>query len=282
MTAPSCPSCGGSRVKTLAPGYFRCEAILERQDWDGGLIREECGHEFHMTLSSPEAEDRPLCDCGILAIGRCIECGTWLCGAHGELVNERFLCETHLEQLKAEQDRKAAERRQKAAEERQETQKRANVLRPRYIGLLNELLDGFRVHAGRSESISTFRPRRWRQSSRRIRHGQGWLVAWRGLGGRGGGVAKYWLTRDGTIIQMGGVPDGVPKLHEGDAGSVLLREVCGDLNNVSERWPDADNAVRAARISGNHFRNPGSAGWDRIQSAFDAFEAAVFSLRESR
>lgn len=61
----------------------------------------------------------PVCECGYLAVGRCVDCSTWVCAEHGRRVEDRLRCDRDaegLEALRAEE----AERKEAAARLREE------------------------------------------------------------------------------------------------------------------------------------------------------------------
>ena len=58
----------------------------------------------------------PACKCRMFAVGTCAECGTYVCGNHGRLVDGRFLCQDHAAATeKAAADKQARERAKAAA-----------------------------------------------------------------------------------------------------------------------------------------------------------------------
>jgi hypothetical protein len=282
VISPTCPECGGVQTKTLAPGYFRCESVSEIRDDEGFVLRRVvCGHEFQTTTPGNREQQNRLCECGILAIGKCIECGAWLCGEHGELVSNRFLCPTHASEVKADQ-------RREATAKVETTRERAEALRRPYIELLNELLDGYRRFmsaqrdkAFRPHEIYSRRDRKWRKSkgSVSVPHGRGWVAASVGPGSMS--VTTYWLTTEGAILRQDEINLSVPEHMEGDPGSVLWRIGPQHITGIASYWQKADDAHRLACVVGQLLKEPKSTPWPAIKSSFDQFEASVSALGDS-
>jgi hypothetical protein len=84
---PVCPNCGGADATELAPGYWRCDSYRDE---------DFCGHHYQVggaALTSAQ----PLCECGTFAVGKCAECGKWVCGSHSGIPywEGRRLCDQH-------------------------------------------------------------------------------------------------------------------------------------------------------------------------------------------
>lgn len=79
---PICPECGGQRADLIAPGYYRC---LSRID-DERL----CRYEFQ--IGPPQPAGSPFCQCGLFAVGKCTDCGRWVCGKHSGHDQDKLLC----------------------------------------------------------------------------------------------------------------------------------------------------------------------------------------------
>lgn len=77
---PKCPRCGGTSAQQIAPGYYQCTS--NDSYGDRCTHRYQVGTDFHNNL----------CQCGTLAIGRCVDCGNWICGDHSSLAGNERIC----------------------------------------------------------------------------------------------------------------------------------------------------------------------------------------------
>ena len=82
------PNPAGSHLPAMpAVVAYRDEIVF------GPVVRStDCGHRYH---AGPVSVDAPMCACNIFAIGRCVDCGIWLCGHHGVLYHDKFRCVEH-------------------------------------------------------------------------------------------------------------------------------------------------------------------------------------------
>ncbi len=86
--AVTCPSCGGTSRKPIAPDYYECtnvlvaqQPILNAQPGASRPVPFSCGRRYHETSTvGASAGNPPSCSCGTFAIGQCTHCGTPLCG----------------------------------------------------------------------------------------------------------------------------------------------------------------------------------------------------------
>ena len=90
----SCPSCGGSRRKAIAPGWWQCssEVISESPGPGRGapqtgefgpdalISASRCGNVYAEASAPKELPAVPSCSCGTFAIGICVKCGEPVCG----------------------------------------------------------------------------------------------------------------------------------------------------------------------------------------------------------
>jgi hypothetical protein len=231
-----------------------------------------------MPIQSDQESSGRLCSCGVLAIGACASCEAWICGEHGELVEDRFLCRTHATAQKAEL-------RREAVAERQATERRAEDLRQDYIELLDELLDRFRRFMSKQRGsefqphrVYSLRDRRWRKSkgSVQVLHGKGWVIA---SVGRGSMLSTtYWLATDGTVLEQE-ASASVPKHHVGSAGSVVFEAGPDNLCGIGSFWQEAAAAESAARRAGYLLQHPDTASRAAIEAAYESFRASIEALR---
>ena len=116
---PTCPRCGGATAKQLAPGYFECEST-----WD----EDVCGHRYQEG-GAALGENSPICHCGTFAIGKCAECGIWVCGAHSSISTEgeQRLCSEHYQAALRRQYAAEEERRRPIREERERKRREAEA-----------------------------------------------------------------------------------------------------------------------------------------------------------
>jgi hypothetical protein len=83
----SCPVCGGSDRRPVAPGYWKCRSIVvTKRPGRGGALEPVwhdavCGAEYQEGV--PAGAGTPVCACGTFAIGLCDGCAQPLCGIHG-------------------------------------------------------------------------------------------------------------------------------------------------------------------------------------------------------
>lgn len=103
----TCPNCGGSETRQIAPGFWECQ---EKDYVAEGHGRDSaCRHRFH--AGTRLGQSSRLCSCGTFAIGVCTVCGTWVCGDHSILWSGKGrLCLDDAEPLR---QREAEERRQR-------------------------------------------------------------------------------------------------------------------------------------------------------------------------
>jgi len=102
----NCPRCGGGDALEVAPGFRECvsiiveeHAVLMPDPADLRLMRpmpqrvdRRCGHRYQVGGSASGGQ---LCACGTFAIGRCIDCETFVCGDHSALQDGGRRCADH-------------------------------------------------------------------------------------------------------------------------------------------------------------------------------------------
>jgi hypothetical protein len=101
----SCPRCGGSSRRMLAPGYYECMSSGEVRAYapgpDGTVVPYPrtvvCGHRYQEGVGPALGQ----CDCGVFAVATCQQCGKPLCGNHMHKWHGRIYCRTHREELAA-------------------------------------------------------------------------------------------------------------------------------------------------------------------------------------
>lgn len=72
-----------------------------------------CGHQYQE--GAPASAEAPQCACGMFAVGRCADDGTWVCGRHGGMYGgDRLLCGS----CWARRDQEAKETRERQTQER--------------------------------------------------------------------------------------------------------------------------------------------------------------------
>ena len=111
----TCPSCGGSDRKLIAPGYYRCtnDVVLIQPDAGGpgrpAAYTERCDTQYHAAGSLRSRRADGVCACGTFAIRQCTECGAALCGDHSveAVALKSWVCEPCLSRL----ERQRTERR---------------------------------------------------------------------------------------------------------------------------------------------------------------------------
>lgn len=91
MAGVTCPYCGGNQVRQITPGEFECvtphPAGLVPPGPGGFAPMRPCTHRFQIATTVRTAP----CSCGRESIGKCNDCGKFLCGLHGTGSGE-FLC----------------------------------------------------------------------------------------------------------------------------------------------------------------------------------------------
>jgi hypothetical protein len=125
----SCPVCGGSDRKQIAPNYWECVSTVVQestqyiadpyQPGDGARpipsqSLRPCGHRYHE--GTPQGGQ--LCSCGTYAIGVCLRCSVPVCGDCSQLVSTERLCSRHAQQVLVEAQQRA--QREAAAATRRE------------------------------------------------------------------------------------------------------------------------------------------------------------------
>jgi hypothetical protein len=127
-TVGTCPRCGGTQRRILAPGFFECTTqtltgVAPHRDGSGGVpIYRACGHQYQDAPPGLGA----LCECGLGAVGACKSCGKPLCGRHGTSHDSGFLCYEHWEQ--AERQAAIEEERARLAREPELARQRTNYI----------------------------------------------------------------------------------------------------------------------------------------------------------
>ncbi len=90
----ACPKCGGADAHEIAPGYYQCEST--DSDGDRCHNRYQAGAQAH----------NHLCQCGTFAIGRCVDCGDWICGDHSSLEERDRICKNDQEKRRKAEDQR--------------------------------------------------------------------------------------------------------------------------------------------------------------------------------
>jgi hypothetical protein len=65
------------------------------------VMQQACGHRYHEAAGA-EIDVNVVCACGIFAIGRCSDCGKYVCGEHGELHDGQLRCTDDINRSRAE------------------------------------------------------------------------------------------------------------------------------------------------------------------------------------
>ena len=104
-----CPDCKGSSRIAIAPGYWQCTTLIRRfvPHWgpmpgtspELGIMgpvlaagQRSCGRRYQEEGGRNEVDVNASCVCGMFAIGRCADCGVFVCGEHGGLSEGRLTC----------------------------------------------------------------------------------------------------------------------------------------------------------------------------------------------
>lgn len=108
----SCPRCGGTSYKVIAPGYFECASTVfvpgPVATAEGTVVMPVpgavCGHRYQ----AGQPGTAQVCSCGTFAIGLCQDCGDPVCGDCSLMVGGQRLC---YPRAKARQSRQAGKER---------------------------------------------------------------------------------------------------------------------------------------------------------------------------
>lgn len=84
----TCPQCGSTNARRIAPNYFECQGTLAVPTgappsgaYGPTTQSRVCGHRYQ-TVTGSSAGVLPQCSCGMFAVGTCYDCGKPLCGDH--------------------------------------------------------------------------------------------------------------------------------------------------------------------------------------------------------
>jgi hypothetical protein len=211
----ACPVCGGTARSPIAPGYWRCITLVEKEElagtagaadpWLGPTIirsMRECGHEYAEIGAGMHGS---VCTCGTFAIGLCKECSRPICGTHSGMWEGVRLCGDHLrerqrgrdEQFRREQqallaaDGERWEREQRERDRaKEERAARLAEARHQIPGLLAQL---------RASGVPPQRLRGTRRGWRKRM--EGWLLFEDpNEGNRGTYMVPYHVTTEGEFI----------------------------------------------------------------------------------
>jgi hypothetical protein len=115
----SCPTCGGSQYRLIAPGLAECVESLERPTGmhpsgarGPAMQAFACGTRYQVPNTS--GLEVPYCACGLQSIGRCTECGLPLCLDHLVRTGSGALCLPHYRTSAADAEKATARARQSA------------------------------------------------------------------------------------------------------------------------------------------------------------------------
>ena len=127
-----CPDCKGSSRTAIAPGYWQCTTLVwcDATQWGPmpgtpphlgimgpvpAAVQQPCGRRYHEAGGGNEVDVNASCACGIFAIGRCADCGDFVCGEpkHSALYEGRLTCRADIGRRQQE----AAQARQRAADD---------------------------------------------------------------------------------------------------------------------------------------------------------------------
>lgn len=138
MSGTTCPTCGGTTLKKLAPNYLECtsevsytETVVVPDLNDPGGARPVsqtrtriCGNRFHVGASGNHAS----CSCGLDSIGSCCDCGRRVCG-NCSMWNQELLCNSCLKkrEMTAAEARSRARREARAAAEAEARERRSRL-----------------------------------------------------------------------------------------------------------------------------------------------------------
>lgn len=111
MATVSCPTCGGTSSRALAPNYVECTSQVLRNVIPAGAqgnpvdvpLYGSCGHRFQ---TGPSPAGAAQCTCGMFAVGRCTTCDQPLCGDHVDRYAGQVMCEAHAAALRTSDRRR--------------------------------------------------------------------------------------------------------------------------------------------------------------------------------
>lgn len=123
-----CPNCGSLIRDPIAPGYWRCRAVVPTRMPGPGAFGQQgphevltpvsCRTEYHEAPVGGGAQVSSRCACGTYAIGECAECGTPVCGNCSRMHRGSRLCGVHFNvALQVEQMATARAREEQQARE---------------------------------------------------------------------------------------------------------------------------------------------------------------------
>lgn len=151
MEPGECPACSGAAKRSVAPGYWECQSVI--QETVSGLVPDQatppwlrrmrpvayvtervCGQRYQTGETSAGT---PKCWCGTFSIGECAQCRTPICGDHSRLAAAR-ICVACITKEEAAQARAEAKR---AAERAAEHARRESERLEREVQAKRELLE---------------------------------------------------------------------------------------------------------------------------------------------
>lgn len=146
----TCPVCGGSESRLLAPGFHECCSRVMVDAAPPGLggnmgfvpipIYDRCGHRYQ---TSPRETMTETCACGMFAVGLCSTCGRPRCGEHSGFLGGKFVCSAHVFEANQEEAKQAAEEKRRLIDAAtQQSQERERREQQRYEQLAPGFPDG--------------------------------------------------------------------------------------------------------------------------------------------
>jgi hypothetical protein len=119
-----CPDCKGSSRIAIAPGYWQCTTLVRRFIPHWGLMpgtspqlgimgpvlaarQRPCGRRYQEAGGRNEIDVNASCACGMFAIGRCADCGVFVCGEHSGLSEGRLTCAADIGRRRREAEGRA-------------------------------------------------------------------------------------------------------------------------------------------------------------------------------
>jgi hypothetical protein len=233
----TCPLCGGTARSPIAPGYWRCTSLVEKEELAGTAgaadrwlrptviqTTRECGKTYVESGGLPG----PVCPCGTFAIGLCKKCSRPICGIHSGMWYDARLCGDHYQEKQAERERlrqleqQAAivaerERREKEKQERQRAQEDRAARIARSRDQIPDLLAQLGASRTRPKEISVYVKGKWRKRA-------GWILFEDPReSGYSTWMEPYEVTTGGEFIKSGS--SGASRVKNQEA---IARAISGD------------------------------------------------------
>jgi hypothetical protein len=131
-----CPSCGGTRRKAIAPGWWQCSSEVATQAPGPGrgapptgrfgpteiVSASQCGEVYSEASTLEQPPSVPSCSCGTFAIGVCAQCGEPVCGICSGMYSGKREHRLHAEE-RADAEARAATALERAQEEEEQSRR---------------------------------------------------------------------------------------------------------------------------------------------------------------